>query len=86
MVFDRASEDQADATCQRQQRVWALLAERWASPEEVEDLKRMKDRWFILFQTHGVVENGRGCFMHFHVAYTKKDRSQVINVLGGSPS
>jgi hypothetical protein len=38
----------------------------------VEDLKRMKDMWFILFQTHGVVENGHGCFMHFYVAYTKR--------------
>eukprot|EP00435_Cladocopium_sp_Y103_P066621 s112_g28.t3 len=29
-----SSEDRAEATCQRQQRVWALLAERWAAPEE----------------------------------------------------
>ena len=89
VVFDRAGEDPAEATCQRQQRVWALLAERWAKPEEVEDLKRMKDRP-ILFPNmclyvfgdvlkmgvHGLKLNA--CIsMHFQRIHQKKDHSQV---------
>ena len=77
VVFDKAGQDdQAEATRQRQQRVWAFLAERWATPEEAEDLKRMKDRssglvvrGLILFQTFHGVEHGFSQFFSMHLHF-----------------